>query len=398
MTFCGDAVATMAAFCWMLPYLSMTLPSAVRERLISSLSALAPVLNRLASSSWNRIRRKDNVPPNHIMEVLPPELLKDIFGMLPASYRFVAPVCRRFRDVYVESRKNPYRTCVYSIVSEAALQLILDEEGYRGSSRNESLSYIGAWYGRIDWLERGGVFDERMCHWAAAGGKLHVLKYLRGRGCPWDNKMCWAAAMKGNLEVLQWARAEGCELDEKTCFAAAYGGHLKVLEWARGEGCDWGRWRTCKEAAIGGHLKLLKWAINNGCPYYEGDFDDITDPNFVYVESRKNPYRTCVYSIVSEAALQLILDEERDEISMIGAGGGRIDLVISYIGARCGRIDWLVRGGVFDERMCRAAAAGGKLHVLKYLRGRGCPWDSKTCWGAAMNGNLEVLQWARKEG
>eukprot|EP00588_Corethron_pennatum_P018531 CAMPEP_0194306296 /NCGR_PEP_ID=MMETSP0171-20130528/3513_1 /TAXON_ID=218684 /ORGANISM="Corethron pennatum, Strain L29A3" /LENGTH=60 /DNA_ID=CAMNT_0039058057 /DNA_START=20 /DNA_END=198 /DNA_ORIENTATION=- len=60
MTFCGDALSNITY--WMLPYLSMTLTSAVRERLIASLSALAPVLNRLASSSWNRIRRKDNVP------------------------------------------------------------------------------------------------------------------------------------------------------------------------------------------------------------------------------------------------------------------------------------------------------------------------------------------------
>jgi len=228
MTFCGDAVALMAAFCWMLPYLSMTLPSAVRERLIAPLLALAPVLNRLASSSWNRIRRKDNAPPKHIAEVLPPELLKEIFGMLPVSYRFVAPVCRRFRDVYmksrkspysmfqnasyVESRKSPYRTFVYSIVSEGAFELYLDERGYRGSIRENQISYIGAGCGRIDWLERGGVFNRWTCYAAAVGGKLRVLKYLRGRGCPWGSETCRGAARYGHLEVRRWARKNGCPL------------------------------------------------------------------------------------------------------------------------------------------------------------------------------------------
>ena len=45
-----------------------------------------------------------------------------------------------------------------------------------------------------------------------------------------------------------------------------------------------------------------------------------------------------------------------------------------------------------------AAAIGGHLEVLQWVRANGCPWDERTCWGAAEGGHLEVLQWARANG
>ena len=45
--------------------------------------------------------------------------------------------------------------------------------------------------------------------------------------------------------------AEGGLWDSRICFYAAEGGHLEVLKWARANGCDWD-WRTCSNAAKGG--------------------------------------------------------------------------------------------------------------------------------------------------
>jgi len=46
---------------------------------------------------------KDPVEPANITEILPEDILKMIFKTLRlSSYRFLAPVCRQFRDVYLE--------------------------------------------------------------------------------------------------------------------------------------------------------------------------------------------------------------------------------------------------------------------------------------------------------
>jgi len=145
------------------------------------------------------------------------------------------------------------KTNEYSIASEAALQAYLEEEKLdEYYTRELAISMIGAGCGRTDWVERGGVFDERMCFAAATGGQLRVLKWLRGQNCSWDSMTCSGAAMNGHLELLQWARGEGCKWNSDTCY----------------------------EAARGGHMEVLKWAINNGCPYHEEDFEEISDPDF----------------------------------------------------------------------------------------------------------------------
>ena len=47
---------------------------------------------------------------------------------------------------------------------------------------------------------------------------------------------------------------------------------------------------------------------------------------------------------------------------------------------------------------CSAAAGGGHLAVLQWLRANGCPWDADTCFRAAQGGHLATLQWARANG
>jgi len=210
------------------------------------------------------------VPPNFINTVLPPDPLKIIFRALPASYRFVAPVCRRFRNLYGETikEKKKHNTYKYSIASEAALQLYLEEQDYKYKTREDEISTIGAGCGRMDWMERvgvfNGVFDDRTCSAAATGGQLRILKWLHWRNCPWNSWTCWGAAMNGHLEVLQWLRGRNCPWNSLTCSGAAMNGHLEVLKWARENGCEWDS-QTCSGAAQYGHLEVLQWAIENGC-------------------------------------------------------------------------------------------------------------------------------------
>jgi len=60
---------------------------------------------------------------------------------------------------------------------------------------------------------------------------------------------------------------------------------------------------------------------------------------------------------------------------------------------------WLrEHGHRWDEGTCHAAAKGGHLEVLKWVRGHGCPWTPGTCAGAAQGGHMDVLEWLRVHG
>mmetsp|Transcript_23080 Transcript_23080/g.46068 ORF Transcript_23080/g.46068 Transcript_23080/m.46068 type:complete len:293 (+) Transcript_23080:147-1025(+) len=197
----------------------------------------------------------EGLPENYLTEAFPAELLRAILGMLPASHRFVAPVSHWFRRLYwaavvEKSRQSPNRTYVYSLSSEAALQLYMKMCKAEGGFMT---SVLGAACGRTDWVERGGTFDEHVCAAAARCGRTEVLRWLRARGCPWDEGACWEAAEKGRLGTLQWLRKEGCPWDSSACRAAARGGHFEVL----------------------------KWAIENGCPPEGSWIHGVTDPDFL---------------------------------------------------------------------------------------------------------------------
>ena len=113
------------------------------------------------------------------------------------------------------------------------------------------------------------LWDERTCHWAARGGHLELVKWLRAKGCPWWGILTSSeAALGGHLEMLQWIRAQDppCPWDSSVCYKAAIKGHLEVLRWARSKGCPWDERAPCA-AAAGGHLEVLKWLIKEGCPY-----------------------------------------------------------------------------------------------------------------------------------
>jgi len=329
------------------------------EHLPASLSALvpAPVVPFSNSSdsidgSSSMCNTGDDSGDNNV-RALPGDILQMIFGMLPASNRFIAPVCRQFRDQYEAAigEEKSHRTDTYAIGTEHALELFFEEEE-RDSSiycRKHKTSLIGAGCGRIDWVERGGLFDEDTCSVAAREGQLRILQWLRARECPWDKRTCRAAARNGHLQLLKWAREEGCPWDYLTCSGAAYGGHLQLLMWAREQGCPWDGGSCSRAAAAGGHLETLKWLKEEECPLDKW---------------------TCY-----EAA----------------EGGNLVVLM------------WLREEGcLLDEWSCRGAAESGHLEVLKWLREVGCPWDESTCEEAArfgdLEGNLEVLKWAIENG
>ena len=83
------------------------------------------------------------------------------------------------------------------------------------------------------------LWDIYTCGWAARGGHLEMIKWLRAKGCPWGTLTSSWAAFGGQLEVLQWMRGQDppCPWKSSVCYQAAREGHLEVLRWARSQGC-----------------------------------------------------------------------------------------------------------------------------------------------------------------
>jgi hypothetical protein len=52
----------------------------------------------------------------------------------------------------------------------------------------------------------------------------------------------------------------------------------------------------------------------------------------------------------------------------------------------------LQRGHPHKWVVCKFAAEGGHLKVLKWARENDCPWDENTCFQAAFGGHLEILR------
>ena len=92
-----------------------------------------------------------------------------------------------------------------------------------------------------------------------------------------------------------------------------------------------------------------------------------------------------------------------EELKLLRADGCPCDIRTSCAAATGGHLEvlqWLRGNGrcPWNIRMCSAAAQGGHLEVLQWLHANGCPWDTETCSGAARGGHLEVLLWARANG
>ncbi|WZN58863.1 putative ankyrin repeat protein [Chloropicon roscoffensis] len=211
------------------------------------------------------------------------------------------------------------------------LRWLIKEKGWKLNRDTGWWAATGGSVKVLEYLRKKGykfittLHGERSClhiNCAARGGHLEAVEYFRRQDpdSPADECICDWAAREGRLEVLKCARAQDppCPWTESICSWAASRGHLEILKFARGQDppCPWDV-RTCIYAAREGHLEVLKWARGQDppCPW--------------------------------------------------------------------------------EDDICTSAAERGRLDVLMWLRDQDppCPWDTDTTLGAAAGGHLEVLQW-----
>ena len=112
-----------------------------------------------------------------------------------------------------------------------------------------------------------------------------------------------------------------------------------------------------------------------------------------------------VLSRVSHGCLDAVIESGRDPVCAMR---------VSKFVHSPDMLRWAKEQGVpWDWRLCRAAAASGKLESVQWLREQGfysgpkagdwgytdgCPWTAETCVAAARGGHLVILKWAHAHG
>ena len=100
---------------------------------------------------------------------------------------------------------------------------------------------------------------------AAAGGNVDALRWLRGHHCYWDARTCEAACQGGSLPTLKWLRRNGCRWDGRSGQAAVARGDREMLAWLHQNGAPFTE-GTAQTAALRGDLPTLTWLHQAGCP------------------------------------------------------------------------------------------------------------------------------------
>lgn len=144
------------------------------------------------------------------------------------------------------------------------------DHGYRWEM-TDSLA-MTAYYGHVHVLEyalqKGASFYAEVFTYAAKGGHLECVIWLHSVHCPWDFRVCVDAATGGHLEIIRFAHLHGCPWSSEVCARAAKYGHFEVLKWARDHQCPWNS-DTTFNAAHSNDIDILDWAYAQGCPMDE---------------------------------------------------------------------------------------------------------------------------------
>ena len=116
-------------------------------------------------------------------------------------------------------------------------------------------------WGKRDYLGRE-KYESHFCLQVAKTNKLELLEWIREeKKCEWDYRTINVAARQGNLEMVKYCVANECPINENACAYAASGGQLECLKYLREEvKATWDS-RTASFAAANGHLHILEYLV-----------------------------------------------------------------------------------------------------------------------------------------
>ena len=128
----------------------------------------------------------------------------------------------------------------------------------------------------------------------------------------------------------------------------------------------------CEKAAKYGYAKVVQWACSRGFPFFSQQ---------VFASAAVNGQQA--FLVWGQTTGELEYDSV---VSEAAARGGHLDLLL-----------WLrAYGPAWNSEICVGAAGGGQLKILKWLRANSIPWDKHVSHYAARGGHLEALKWLRK--
>jgi hypothetical protein len=231
---------------------------------------------------------------------------------------FVAPVSKRWREVYAKSSLqlrvykysssstvscDPYMTLYSSVFASSARVQLAHESGLDCSSKEYQLAA-----GRYASVATLAVAHElviehtvTMMRGAAECNKLAEVQYLQSQGCPWHAGLLDVAASGGHAELVRWCYEHCCPWSGMVPYYTAEGGNAELMAWVlqqpqtqlsgivmriaaekghlavckllRAQQCPWDA-RSTRKAALYGRARVLRWLVDNGCPYEGRDLCD----------------------------------------------------------------------------------------------------------------------------
>lgn len=351
------------------------------------------------------------------LQVLPSDVWSKIFDQLEENDLFpAASTCRFFRKRTNERLDEANKKKKGSLKIRTNLVRKTYEPGRGPVFKPTSLNYI-KWIRaqkgltQIDAQDRAEVLKVL----AALHGHLdflrtHLDKKLKSKQGfrTLDSRIVMAAARGGHLHVLKWLQnapgpGKGPNLTSEVLGSAAEGGHLDVIRWLRSKGCPWNE-LTSNKAAAAGSLESLEFLRRHGCPFGQASFSAASTGQIKVLEWLRRQGLLRVEPMTCAAAAT---GGELECLEYLKSASFPFDRNATLMAVRNGQLnslEWLLSNGKLelDVHMCDEAAASGNLNTLKWLRKAGCPGDSG-CWAVASDyldssQHREIMAYCRANG
>lgn len=220
---------------------------------------------------------------------------------------------------------------------------------------------------------------------AALGGHIDVLRWLNYNAeiSRANANVCGFAAKGGSLVCLKFLRSERFARDIDTVAFAAKGGFDDVLRWALENKCvtrDEGLSHVLLSAAKGGHVRTLEWVV-----LFYGYQVHMND---VIVRGAIAGGHTCVLDYVLSVAWGVEFDHLLWDTAMWcdAAFVGNMDVLRwGWVNSRRQMIPF-----VADSTVASWAAMGGNADCLGWLVEKGFPVGSQT-WAMGKKGGSKAV-------
>lgn len=202
-------------------------------------------------------------------------------------------------------------------------------------------------------------------------------------------KCVYMMAQHGHLKVLEWIWKELLETfpsklpqvlldipydDPEVFYHAATGGHVNVLEWRKSHTLKADATEVWARAAAAGHLHVLDWLCKNqmGGKKYAGS---------TFVAAARNGKLDTLQWLAVYYATYFHAGGST-EVCSAAAAGGHLDC-----------LKWLrlVTHAAWNEDVCVSAVRGGHIYVLQWAMANGCPAAVLTSTEAIKQGNLAII-------